>query len=120
MARVDAELPGSIKVCNFATGPLKKPPAAPRRVRLTGGRPREEHARAMPNPPAHPVTEQEMVVFLDRCRQLQSMAATLCQEGSGLPVVTREGLRELRHTLLKVRKLLGPVSSTEDVPPADE
>lgn len=74
----------------------------------------------MPSVPAHPVTEQEIVAFLDDCRRLQGVAATLCQEGSGLAIVTREGLRELRLTLLKVRKLLSPVSVSEDFPPADD
>jgi hypothetical protein len=75
----------------------------------------------MPKSPAHPATEQEMARFMDACRQLQGMAATLCLEGSGLPVVTREGLQELRLTLLKVRKLLSPPdSSSEGVPPPDE
>jgi hypothetical protein len=80
-----------------------------------------EHLRTMPTPPAHPATEQEMAGFMDACRHLQGMAATLCQEGSGLPVVTREGLQELRLTLLKVRKLLSPPgSSSEGVPSPDE
>jgi hypothetical protein len=80
-----------------------------------------EHLRTMPKPPAHPATEQEMAGFMDACRQLQGLAATLCQEGSGLPVVTREGLQELRLTLLKVRKLLSPPdSSSEGVPAPDE
>ena len=43
------------------------------------------------------------------------MAAALCQSKDGLPELTREGLQELRRTLLKIRKLLGPASEvTED------
>lgn len=68
-----------------------------------------------PDPPSHAETAEEITAFLDSCRELQTKAAALCQGRHPLPQVTREGIHELRRTILKVRKLLSPATPvTED------
>ena len=56
----------------------------------------------------------DIASFLDQCRQVQSQAASLCQDGSGLSVSARDALKDLRLALLKARKTLGPSGDLVD------
>ena len=54
--------------------------------------------------------------FLDQCRQVQAQAASLCQDASGLSSQARDALKDLRLSLLKARKMLGPTGDTVETP----
>ena len=54
------------------------------------------------------MTMPDIAHFLDQCRQVQAQAASLCQDNSGLSGPARDALKDLRLSLLKARKLLGP------------
>ena len=60
------------------------------------------------------MTMPDIARFLDQCRQVQAQAASLCQDNSGLSGAAREALKDLRLSLLKARKLLGPSSDAAE------
>jgi hypothetical protein len=56
--------------------------------------------------------------FLDQCRLVQTTAARLCKEGSGLNRQSREQLNKLRLALLETRQMLLPPTLSPDGSPA--
>ncbi|HEY0715085.1 MAG TPA: hypothetical protein VGF45_20555 [Polyangia bacterium] len=63
-----------------------------------------------------------MDALLDQCRLVQTTAARLCKEGSGLSRPAREQLNKLRLLLLETRQMLLPASPSGEMtalpPPA--